>query len=163
MSARPRLNTSVFDAAQDHDNKAGSAPAEPPVRAAADVDADAAIVPAPRQSARRGGQRAPQKPAQRPARRAGGLAGLASLPIPGSLDGGTTKPLNVRVPASVHFQMKLTAVALGLDMQEVVGALVTVFVHDPELFARLNARADEEGITFGELVHDALLDVGDDD
>lgn len=110
----------------------------------------ASAAPPPPPPARR---RPAQEQQQQPTRG----AGLAeALPMPSALDSGTTRPLNVRVPAPVHFAMKVATLGVATDMQTVVNHLVTVFLRDPELTMRLAREAESEGITLGEWVHDAL-------
>lgn len=145
---------SVFDA-EVNDAIGKRPPAAPKAAAAERSGTEPEQAPAPAQ--RR--EVAPRRRQGAPTRRTGAVGSLAALPMPERLDTGTTKPLNVRVPGHVHFQMKLTTTALGLDMQDVVGSLVTLFTHDAELVARLMRQAADEGVTLGELLHEAMLGV----
>jgi hypothetical protein len=66
--------------------------------------------------------------------------------------------LNVRIPAGMHWQLKMATTALETNMSEVVIHLLPVFLRDPESVMKMAARAQQHGITLGDLIHAELAD-----
>jgi hypothetical protein len=83
--------------------------------------------------------------------------------VPARIDMTVTRPLNVRVPVEFHYQVKVASATMGIDIQEMMIALVTVVTEDPELLVRLIDMAETGRKTLGELIHPALLAVADGD
>jgi hypothetical protein len=134
----------------------GAEPAAPPEPAPApavepedepaeaqDADADAPAEDGPAVSP------APQAPRPRRPR--------SRLPLPAALaNAGATKPLQAKLPLQVHWDFKVATFAQGRDMSDAVEALISIYTEDPATAERLIKRAEEQGVTLGELLHDAL-------
>lgn len=108
---------------------------------------------------------APARPAtgRRPARaarpRRQAPAGIPEPP-PGYI--GTRKPLQVYVDGADHWNLKYGAMVRGTEMSKVVAALVSAFNADPDAWAALIARAEDERVPLGELLAPYLAQAVDD-
>jgi hypothetical protein len=128
--------------------------------AAAPAAAERAVLPEQREKPR------PRRAATVPAPPSRPMRWKNNLPpsrVPARIDMSATRPLNVRVPIEFHYLVKVASATMGIDIQEMMIALVTVVTQDPELLVRLIDMAETDRKTLGELIHPALLAVAEGD
>lgn len=77
-------------------------------------------------------------------------------PLPPNVIPGAPAALNARIPAELHWYFKWSAMTQSAVMADVLAALVTVYIEDPERIDRAIALAKANRVTLGDIIREAL-------